>query len=729
MLVVFCLMNQAHAQIYLKNQFPNLTFSTPVGVYNAGDGTDRLFVVEQGGVIHVFPNDSSVSSTKIFLDLQDSIIAGNELGLLGLAFHPHYATNGYFYVDYTRDNPLRTVISRFQVNGTNPDSAVRTGEFVILQQDQPFDNHNGGQLAFGTDGYLYVSFGDGGSGGDPFENGQNKHTLLGKILRINIDSAANGNNYAIPADNPFIDSTGLKKEIFAYGLRNTWRFSIDQTGTLWAGDVGQGLWEEVDTVHNGQNFGWNIMEATHCFNPSSGCNQSGLTLPIHEYDHNGGRCAVTGGFVYRGSNIPSLYGKYIYGDFCSGQIWSLDPRPSGAVNTQLFSNSTNISSFGVDQNHELYICAHGEGVLYKFAVLAPGQAILDLPPNGQTNSPVNITFRWKSTTNATSYRLQVSTDTLFGTFTVNDSTITDTTKQIGPLASNTKYFWRVRAKNSGGPGPFSSVRKFTTINATGPPSAPALLSPANGALGQPTYLALRWNQSPGAESYHIQVARDSVFSSLVKDDSLIIDTTRLVGGLLTGAKYYWRVRGKNSFGIGGYSAAWSFTTDQTTGSYHMMKGWNLISLPLIVNNSRKDALFLMAASNAFDYTSASGYVARDTLLPGRGYWLKFTDSVTIIINGTPHPDDTINVETGWNMIGSNSAPMMIDSVTQLPPGIIVSNYFDYNGSYDFASAFEPAKGYWVKASGPGKIVLHSSGSMEPLNLTRKIRSIYNNYRR
>ena len=211
---------------------------------------------------------------------------------------------------------------------------------------------------------------------------------------------------------------------------------------------------------------------------------------------------------------------------------------------------------------------------------------------------------------------------------VNDSTITDTLKQVGPLSSNTKYFWRVRAKNSGGIGSFSATRNFTTVNATGPPSATTLISPANGALNQPTYLKLVWNQAPSAETYHLQAAKDSLFSIIVHDESNFIDTFRQVGGLLIGAQYYWRVQGKNSFGNGSYSTVWSFTTDQTTGSYHMMKGWNLLSLPLTVNNPRRDALFPTAVSNAFAYNPASGYIARDTLIVGVGYWLKFSDSLT-----------------------------------------------------------------------------------------------------
>src|SRR6266850_1051733 len=249
-----CFHSAAVAQFYLQDQFPHLSFNSPVGLYHPNDNTDRLCVVEQGGIMQIFPNDSSATSSKVFLDLTDSLISGGELGLLGLAFHPSYSANGYFYVDYTRNDPLRTVISRFRVRTSNPDSADRSSEFVLLEQPQPFDNHNGGQIAFGPDGYLYVAFGDGGSGGDPLGSGQNQNTLLGKILRIDVDSTTGSVHYRIPTDNPFYGDTTRKQEIFAYGLRNPWRFSLDGQ-TLWCGDVGQGSWEEIDTIASGRNYG------------------------------------------------------------------------------------------------------------------------------------------------------------------------------------------------------------------------------------------------------------------------------------------------------------------------------------------------------------------------------------------------------------------------------------------------------------------------------------------
>lgn len=348
--------------------FPNLSFSRPVDLQPAGDNSDRLFVVEKSGVIQVFENDASTTSTSVFLDIRDKVDdSGSEEGLLGLAFHPNYEDNGYFYVNYTASNPSRTIIARFQVSGENPDQADESSEIEILSFDQPFDNHNGGQLAFGPDGYLYIAVGDGGSGGDPDENGQDRSTLLGSILRIDVDSQTNGNNYAIPQDNPFAgNNEGFREEIFAYGLRNPWRFSFDaDNGRLWAADVGQNSYEEIDIIEEGNNYGWDIMEGAHCFEPSAGCDQTGLELPIWEYGRGEG-ISVTGGFVYRGPTLNGLNGLYIYGDFGSGKIWALDYSDlDNPVNTELTEADFSISSFGVDADNELYICDYGGGNIYR----------------------------------------------------------------------------------------------------------------------------------------------------------------------------------------------------------------------------------------------------------------------------------------------------------------------------------------------------------------------------
>jgi glucose/arabinose dehydrogenase len=357
------------AQYNFENAFPNLTFSNALDLQNTSDGTNRIFVLEQSGRIKVFPNDKSVSSTKTFLDITDRVTSGSETGLLGLAFHPDFENNGYFYVNYTASNPLRTIISRFSVSSSNSDSADRNSELILISYNQPFSNHNGGCVAFGPDGFLYIGSGDGGSGGDPQNNAQNITNLLGKIIRIDVDNPQSPFNYGIPNDNPFTDSlnTNIRKEIYAWGLRNPWRFSFDLiTGWLWCGDVGQGNWEEVDIIQNGKNYGWRCYEGNNSFD-LTGCNRT-YEFPIWEYSHSLG-VSITGGYVYRGQNVPELYGKYIYGDFGSARVWALETNPT--VNTPITTAPGSISSFGVDENMELYLVSFN-GNIYKYTPTVSG---------------------------------------------------------------------------------------------------------------------------------------------------------------------------------------------------------------------------------------------------------------------------------------------------------------------------------------------------------------------
>jgi glucose/arabinose dehydrogenase len=344
--------------------YPNLSFNQPVGLYSPNDGTDRVFVVEQPGVIRVFNNSATSMSSSSFLDISTHVVYGGEQGLLGLAFHPNYRFNGYIYVDYVANNPLRTVISRYKVSAVDPNLAQSDSEFVLLEISQPYSNHKGGQLAFGPDGYLYIGMGDGGSEGDPLGNGQNLSTLLGKILRIDVNSPSAGRNYSVPLDNPFVGNTfGYKEEIYAYGFRNPWRFSFDPpTSRLWVGDVGQDRMEEIDLVEKGKNYGWNIMEGTL---PYAGGNQTRLELPVSEYSHDIGN-AIIGGYVYRGSTTPVLTGVYVYGDYGTGKIWALNLSGTGApTNTLLTDSGLVISSFGIDARGEIHVCAF-DGKIYKF---------------------------------------------------------------------------------------------------------------------------------------------------------------------------------------------------------------------------------------------------------------------------------------------------------------------------------------------------------------------------
>ncbi len=356
------------AQVEIVNAFPNLEFEQVVDIQYANVNSNRLFVVSQPGVIYSFVNTQEASEKNVFLDITSKVLSGGEQGLLGLAFHPDYANNGLFFINYTVANPRRTIISRLSVSNVDPHKADLLSETIVMSVEQPYSNHNGGQIVFGPDRYLYTSFGDGGSGGDPQNHGQNRQTLLGTIARIDVDNVQGDLNYSIPDTNPFKgNSLGYREEIYAYGVRNAWRFSFDGKGNLWAADVGQNAWEEIHLIENGKNYGWRIMEGSHCFNPSSGCDQTGLELPIWEYEHGSAfGFSITGGFVYEGDQVAGLLGKYVYGDFVTGNIWALGINESDKTNTLLADTEYRISTFGVDQNNELYFADYTSGNVFKF---------------------------------------------------------------------------------------------------------------------------------------------------------------------------------------------------------------------------------------------------------------------------------------------------------------------------------------------------------------------------
>lgn len=372
--LIFALKSEAqNPNIQLVDAFPSLSFTKPLHLTHSGDGTNRIFVVQQDGRIIVFPNDSNVSvnSAKTFLNITNKISSSSgEQGLLGLAFHPNYSTNGYFYINYTAPSPLRTVISRFKVSTGDPNKADSLSEYKILEINQPYTNHNGGTIMFGLDGYLYIGMGDGGSGGDPLNNAQNLQVLLGKMLRIDVNDTSSTRRFLIPPSNPFYNNpTAGKEEIFSWGLRNPWKFSQDHvTGLIYAADVGQNVWEEIDIIQNGKNYGWRVMEGFACYNPSTGCDTTGKTLPIYAYNHSNGSCSVTGGYVYRGSRRPELQGAYIYADYCNGRIWMFRYN-NGTITSDslLIISGYSIGSFGVDQFNELYVLnTVTGGKIYRF---------------------------------------------------------------------------------------------------------------------------------------------------------------------------------------------------------------------------------------------------------------------------------------------------------------------------------------------------------------------------
>jgi len=343
-------------------------FNKPVDVANAGDGSGRLFVVEQPGAILIV-RDGAVRGQP-FLDIHERIASGGERGLLGLAFHPDFPTDPRFVVDYTDVNG-DTVVASYVVDPATPDVADPDSETILLKVTQPFANHNGGAVVFGPDGMLYIALGDGGSEGDPQGNGQRLDTLLAKILRNDVDDPTPGHPYAIPKDNPFVATPGAKPEIWLTGLRNPWRMRFDKpTGDLWIGDVGQNAWEEIDLARAGKgglNFGWNRMEGFHCYAPSSGCDQTGLTMPVTEYGHQDG-CAVIGGVVVHDARQGKLNGGYLFGDACSDRVWVIDPTSDGPQAPVLAAQiGRTLSSIGEAEDGTVYATSLGRGELIRLS--------------------------------------------------------------------------------------------------------------------------------------------------------------------------------------------------------------------------------------------------------------------------------------------------------------------------------------------------------------------------
>ncbi len=339
----------------LTDAYPGRRFTFPVGVLAAPHDARHLYVLERAGRVLRFARDGS-GPVETVLDLRERVDSrAPEAGLLGMAFDPDWPRRPRVWLSYTAAGRDGAALESRLVRLTGRDGGRRldpASERLVLRVAQPYRNHNGGHIAFGPDGYLYFGLGDGGAGGDPHGHAQRLDSLLGKLLRIDVRGA---DPYAVPPDNPFVGRRGARPEIWALGLRNPWRWSFDGQGRLWLGDVGQDRWEEIDRIERGANYGWNHREGRHCFRPRFGCRRRGLTDPVAEYGHDHGRCSVTGGFVYRGPRLPALRGRYLYGDFCSGELWALDPAAPQRPPLRLADTPVAIASFGEDADGELLV--------------------------------------------------------------------------------------------------------------------------------------------------------------------------------------------------------------------------------------------------------------------------------------------------------------------------------------------------------------------------------------
>lgn len=614
----------AHAQYTSVDAFPGMQpFSGPIDVTSAGDGTNRLFVAQQRGLIYVMNNTPATTTRKVFLDLTDVVSkSGGELGLLGIDFHPDYENNGFFYVNYTTSVgfPRSTsVIARFQVSSTNPDSAVRSSEVRLFTVWQPYDNHNGGCMKFGPDGYLYISLGDGGSGGDPQNRAQNLDSLLGKILRIDVNDTTGGKKFGIPPSNPFASSSNNnRKMIFAYGLRNVWRMSFDAlTGKLWGGDVGQGKWEEIDIIESGKNYGWKVLEGTHCFSPSSGCDTTGKVMPVYEYEHMNGNVSITGGYVYRGEKLKGLYGRYIYADYATGNTWSfLESDPYG-TNTLLQAPTQTISSFGIDEAGELYACRYTGKRIYKFVPLNPlTSPNLTAPKNDSINTPEIVTLSWEAVNAAQSYQVTLAEDAAFTQGVIDTSSTTNSIELS--FSQGKKYYWKVKASNNITVSDWSEVWTFTVEMLVGKPtSSPVQIYPINdtnvslGSLPQTSYY--HWHSVLTASHYELQVSRDSMLSVLY--DSTNTADTFYESKQWDAGPYWWRVRACNESGC----SQWSSNAHFTVTAYSIYDNFDKNSTVTLYPNP---------TSGSFTISSESEYIKDVRIYDVEGKPLDFSPAMT-----------------------------------------------------------------------------------------------------
>jgi glucose/arabinose dehydrogenase len=539
----------------------------PLFITHASDSSGRLFIIQRAGQIIIQKN--GVLLPTPFLNIQSIVNSSNsEQGLLALAFHPNYETNGRFYTVHT-DQSRSIVLSVFTRSSTNPDQADPSSRVTLLSIPKSYTNHNGGTLAFGPDGYLYWSTGDGGSSGDPDNNAQNLNSLLGKILRLDVSAPA---TYSIPATNPFYNdpSPSIRKEIWAYGLRNPWRFSFDRlTDDIYIGDVGQGRREEIDfqsaSSGGGENYGWRIMEGSLCYNPATGCDQNGKILPVAEYDHTMG-CSVTGGYVYRGTQFPQINGYYFYGDFCSGLVFALQKDSQGRwTSISVGDTPYSISSFGEDEQGELYMADYSAGKIYQITSgNIPAKATLISPSGIITNT--QPTFSWNEVSDATWYYLWVDGPTgnvIQQWYRSSEANCNGTTCSVtsSTTLSAGAHSWWIQTYNSAGYGPWSDRMDFT-VSPPGLPGKAILVSPnENITSNTPAYI---WNQVNGSTWYYLWV--DGPSGTVIQQwyrsgeancDGSICSITPSVS--LSAGPHKWWIQTYNSTGYGPWSNRMDFT--------------------------------------------------------------------------------------------------------------------------------------------------------------------------
>jgi len=548
----------------------------PVAVTHVNDW--RLFITLQRGEIVIF--DGAQILPTPFLDIRSIVQCCGERGLLSVAFHPHYAENGFFFVDYIDGNGDIN-IARYKVSADPNLADANSGTVLLTIPHRDYSNHNGGQLAFGPDGYLYAGTGDGGSGGDPLNNGQNLQALLGKLLRIDVD---NGSPYGIPASNPFVARTDARHEIWAWGLRNPWRFSFDrQTGDLLIGDVGQNAWEEIDfqpvSSAGGENYGWRIMEGLHCYNATT-CNQSGLVLPVIEYGHTNGACSVTGGYRYRGTRSSRLRGVYIYADYCNGIIWGATRMQNGTwTSAQLFDAPFNINAFGEDVNGEIYVVDYAGRVLLIEDPLAPAITTI-APGSGSSTGGESITISGTSLTNPSSVTFGGATGTVTAS---SDHSITVTTPPAPALGAVD-----VVVTTTGGTATSSGGFRYDL-------GAPATVTATSTTA---TSVTVSWSAVPGATSYEVTRSTNGTTPTTVTTGG----TTLTDPAAAANTAYLYEVRAAAAATFGPFSApdlatTVIFTDDPLIAATTIVKAQHVMQLRTAVN-----AVRVLSGAGAFGFS-------------------------------------------------------------------------------------------------------------------------------
>lgn len=527
-------------------------FEAITGITHAGDGSGRIFVVEQRGVIKIL--DPINNNHTTFLDIQGRVnYPFDERGLLGLAFHPNYETNGYFYVNYTSNNNSETTVSRFSVMPGNSNQGNPNSESILMTISQPYSNHNGGDMSFGpNDGYLYISTGDGGSGGDPGNRSQNPQNLLGKMLRIDVD---NGSPYGIPPSNPFVNDNSTLDEIWALGLRNAWRFSFDRAnGDMWIADVGQNAWEEVDYEPagspGGNNYGWRCYEGNHSYN-TSGCGPIGnYEGAIFEYDHTSG-FSITGGYVYRGNAYPCLRGYYVFADYASDYFWTLKSDGAGGWDDHFHGDIgiDNVSTFGEDEAGELYVANHSGGIIYQLSCPVACPTPSNIIPEVISGNVVRLT--WDVVTESNRYRIQYRT--IGGSWIEKLTAATENFRFLNALTPNTTYEYRIKSLCASENSVWSTTSTFTTG------STLCDFPEASTTSVTGTTATLTWPTDPDDVKWKVQYRPSGGAWTQVTYNT----STPTLTGLSTSTTYFYKVKSKCDGGWTNWGAKYSFVTNSS----------------------------------------------------------------------------------------------------------------------------------------------------------------------